>query len=288
MGWFGRTYHYARPDEPGSNCANWAPIVDQGTWAHGVDPAFRVMVTGTVADYDACHAGSAVNILDPPLDFLDVKPAGFPPGNHRVDYGAFLAGGPVNALWMYQSCMVHDCGGTTNAYATNWPNFMADATGVQNRAEPWMHFIYDAPGMLYWDVANRLPDAWRSNGIYDFTGQGDGTLVYPGTPATVVNGSSYAIGGTSHIPVASLRLKMIREGLEDYEYLTLCKRVDPARAMSIARGLFPMSGTGPNGQPTGSMYSANNHPNATPAAFAQRLDDARAQLAQCIAGAGTP
>jgi hypothetical protein len=288
MGWFSRTYHYGRPDEPGSNCANWASIVNQGAWAHSVDPNFRVMVTGTVADYNACNAGTAVNILNPPLDFLDVKPAGSPAGNHRIDYNAFLSGAPLNALWMYQSCMVHDCGGTTSSYAVNWPNFMVDATAVQNRSEPWMHFIYDAPGMLYWDISDKLPDAWRNDGIYDFTGQGDGTLVYPGTPTTVANGSSYAIGGASHIPVASFRLKMIREGLEDYEYLTLCKAVDPAKAMSIARGLFPMSGTGANGQPTGSMYSANNYPSSTPAAFAQNLDDARVRLAQCIAGAASP
>ena len=287
-GWFARTFHYGHPDEPGANCSNWAAIVNQGTWAHSVDPAFRVMVTGNVADYNACNAGPAVNILNPPVDLVDMKPAASAPGNHRIEYDAFLASGPSNAMWMYQACDSHDCGSTNNSYAVNWPNFMVDATAVQNRAEPWMHFIYDAPGMLYWDISNKLPTAWDSDGIYDFTGQGDGTLVYPGTPTTVVNGSSYAIGGSSHIPVASYRLKMIREGLEDYEYLTLCKAVDPARAMAIARGLFPMSGTGPNGQPTGSMYSANNYPNATPAAFAQSLDAARTQLAQCIAGAASP
>jgi glycosyl hydrolase family 123 len=287
-GWFARSFHYGHPDEPGASCSNWAAIVNQGTWAHSVDPAFRVMVTGNVADYNACNAGSAVNILNPTVDLVDVKPAGSPAGNHRIDYDAFLASNPVNAMWMYQACDSHDCGSTNNPYAVNWPNFMVDATAVQNRAEPWMHFIYDAPGMLYWDISDKLPTAWDNDGIYDFTGQGDGTLVYPGTPTTVVNGSSYAIGGSSHIPVASYRLKMIREGLEDYEYLTLCKAVDPARAMAIARGLFPMSGTGPNGQPTGSMYSANDYPTATAAAFAQNLDAARTQLAQCIAGAASP
>jgi hypothetical protein len=165
---------------------------------------------------------------------------------------------------------------------------MVDATAVQNRAEPWMHFIYDAPGMLYYDVSANLANAWNNNGIYTYTGQGDGTLVFPGTPTTVVNGSSYAIGGKSHIPVATLRLKMIREGLEDYEYLTLCKAVNPATAMNIARTMFPMSGTGTNGQPTGSMYSANDYPNATPATFADNLENARVQLAQCITGTAGP
>jgi hypothetical protein len=189
---------------------------------------------------------------------------------------------------MYQSCMVHDCGSSTNAAAVNWPSFMVDATGVQNRAEPWMHFIYDSPGMLYYDISANLANAWRNDGIYAYTGQGDGTLVYPGTPTTVTNGSSYAIGGKSHIPIASYRLKMIREGLEDYEYLSQCKAVDPVTAMNIARTMFPMSGTGNNGQPTGSMYSANNYPASTPSAFSDRLESARAQLAQCVTGIPEP
>jgi hypothetical protein len=32
------------------------------------------------------------------------------------------------------------------------------------------------------------------------------------------------IGGSTHIPVESIRLKLIREGLEDYEYLALLKK----------------------------------------------------------------
>ncbi len=47
-------------------------------------------------------------------------------------------------------------------------------------------------------------------------GNGDGTLFYPGMPAR--------IGGKSDIPVESIRLKLIREGLEDYEYFLLLGR----------------------------------------------------------------
>jgi hypothetical protein len=48
-------------------------------------------------------------------------------------------------------------------------------------------------------------------------GNGEGTLWYPGRPDK--------IGGDTHIPVASLRLKLIREGQEDYEYLRLAERL---------------------------------------------------------------
>jgi hypothetical protein len=46
---------------------------------------------------------------------------------------------------------------------------------------------------------------------------GYGNLVYPGRPDK--------IGGTTHIPVTSLRLLMIREGQEDFEWLTAAARV---------------------------------------------------------------
>ena len=52
--------------------------------------------------------------------------------------------------------------------------------------------------------------------MYLFGGNGDGTLFYPGLPDL--------IGGSTHIPVESIRLKLIREGLEDYEYLALLEK----------------------------------------------------------------
>jgi len=42
-------------------------------------------------------------------------------------------------------------------------------------------------------------------------------LFYPGRPEL--------IGGTKDIPIESIRLKLIREGLEDYEYLLLLSRI---------------------------------------------------------------
>jgi hypothetical protein len=73
-------------------------------------------------------------------------------------------------------------------------------------------------------------DPW--NNQWDFSGNGDGTLFYPGTPAK--------IGGTTHIPLASIRLKMVREGMEDYEYLkALSDAGDATLAKQVATTLFP-------------------------------------------------
>src|SRR6202051_4133504 len=52
-------------------------------------------------------------------------------------------------------------------------------------------------------------DPWVN--VYSFGGNGDGTLYYPGTPAK--------IGVTTPVPVPSIRLKLLRDGMQDYEYL---------------------------------------------------------------------
>jgi len=68
--------------------------------------------------------------------------------------------------------------------------------------------------------------------VYRFGGNGDGTLFYPGTPRW--------IGGKTQIPIESLRLKMIRDGLEDYEYLALlARRAGAGRVRTIAEQLAP-------------------------------------------------
>ena len=94
-----------------------------------------------------------------------------------------------------------------------------------------------------------------------------------------------------NIPLASTRLKALRDGLEDYEYLKVCEAaVGGASAMNIARALFPMSsvpGAGPANE-TGSIYSAttwvpairSDDPTKLAAALAARRED----LARCIGG----
>jgi hypothetical protein len=135
--------------------------------------------------------------------------------------------------------MSHGCGGTVNIgspsdsdrYYTGWPSYMIDASAVRNRAMEWISFLEDATGELYWETTMAYThDAWSNQ--WDFSGNGDGTLFYPGTPSR--------IGGKTDVPVASIRLKMIREGMEDYEYLkALADSGDPKLARSIARDLFP-------------------------------------------------
>ncbi|HEX7602825.1 MAG TPA: DUF4091 domain-containing protein, partial [Polyangiaceae bacterium] len=106
-----------------------------------------------------------------------------------------------------------------------------DSSGVQDRAFEWWSWLEGTSGELYFETTYQLATAWDANGQCAFSGSGDGTLFYPGKPSV--------IGGASDIPIESIRMKMIREGMEDYEYLVQVAAKNPALARSIALGLFP-------------------------------------------------
>ena len=59
-------------------------------------------------------------------------------------------------------------------------------------------------------------DAWTDQLIMG--GNGDGNLLYPGTQEKV--------GGRTFIPIASIRLKQLRDGMEDNEYLHLLEAAE--------------------------------------------------------------
>nr|WP_255203202.1 DUF4091 domain-containing protein [Myxococcus sp. AM011] len=87
-----------------------------------------------------------------------------------------------------------------------------------------------ATGELYYQTVGLLSTAWTTQ--FRFNGNGDGTLFYPGLTSI--------IGGTTDVPLPSIRLKLIRQGLQDSEWL---KRVsdagDPAFARRVAEQLIP-------------------------------------------------
>jgi len=61
-------------------------------------------------------------------------------------------------------------------------------------------------------------DPWAS--VYFKGGNGNGTLIYPGLPAQ--------IGGNTPVPLPSIRLKHIRDGMQDFEYLYALKQANQA------------------------------------------------------------
>jgi hypothetical protein len=95
-----------------------------------------------------------------------------------------------------------------------YPNLFIDSAAAAHRVIPWLAFRYGLEGFLYWDsvsgyAADRNP--WE-NSLTGFV-NGDGNLLYPGTPEMT--------GLSEHIGVPSLRMLLLREGFEDFEFLTM-------------------------------------------------------------------
>src|SRR5581483_4938305 len=157
----------------------------------------------------------AVDIWTPLVNCMVGRP-GFddycPKTVPREAYDGELRQGKI--LWWYQSCASHGCKMSTGEYFRGWPSYMIDVSPVANRIMEWLTWRYRVQGELYFNMDEAYAqDADPWNNMYQFGGNGDGTLFYPGRPRE--------IGGTKDIPIESIRLKLIREGLEDYEYLNL-------------------------------------------------------------------
>ncbi len=105
--------------------------------------------------------------------------------------------------------------------STYWNNFQGDQTQIDvfNRAE---NFGYDDHF-----------DSIQGEHGYQYT-NGDGLLFYPGTDS-VYKSESYNING----PIASLRLKHWRRGIQDVDYLTLAKASDSAQTNAILNSILP-------------------------------------------------
>lgn len=83
-------------------------------------------------------------------------------------------------------------------------------------------------GLLYWGVDEWQRDPW-TDPTYRYTDSccypGDGTLVYPGGPAGIVG------------VVPSIRLAMVRDGMDDYDYVALLRA--QGRGAEAAQAIAP-------------------------------------------------
>jgi MYXO-CTERM domain-containing protein len=203
-GWFDRVFDYTC-DEPPNGCA-WTDIPTRAAIVHGGDPSFRTLTTTTLQNAQTNGVLSSLDILVPIINEMDPSS-----GSLRASYDTFLMG--TNALlWMYQSCEPSSsCSSGTVGGDTGWPTMFIDETALSNRMMQWMDFLYQVSAELYYDTtyAMSTQDAWTSQ--YEFGNNGDGSIWYPGKPSL--------IGGTHDIPIQSFRMKMLREGMQDYEYL---------------------------------------------------------------------
>ena len=167
---------------------------------------------------------------------------------------------------------------------------MTEDDGVAMRTIPWVQHKMKIGRWMYWYVnpdggSNLFQDpvtfgtvSYRdySNGESggDGTSNGNGLLVYPGTD--LFNPSdSYNVDG----PIASLRLKEWRRGLQDVDYLSIAEKIDPVATKAIQDRLLPKAMWQYGG------YDPNYYTGEGPA-WSSNPDDweaARAELSSIIA-----
>lgn len=105
-------------------------------------------------------------------------------------------------------------------------NLMIHWAGAAHRVLFWQQKQRGINGFLYWSAIYWDPqltrDPWTNMRTYEFGGRGaygDGSLVYPGDRVGI-NG-----------PVTSIRLELLRDGVEDFDYLTLFEKARGREAM---------------------------------------------------------
>jgi hypothetical protein len=230
-GWLSRAFDYTADEPPYGS--TWAAVASRAAVVRSAAPDLRTLVTTTIQESSANGVASDIDTMVPVVNQLDGTGAPYS-GDMRASYDGWLSG-KGKQLWMYQSCMSHGCAYGTNAGGVtsgSWPSYMIDAAASHNRAMQWDAFLEKVSGELYYETADMLPSAWSDQ--WAFNGNGDGTLFYPGTPAQ--------IGGKTDVPVPSIRMKLLRMGMQDYEWLKLvADSGDPAFAEQVARSLIPKS-----------------------------------------------
>lgn len=103
------------------------------------------------------------------------------------------------------------------------PVWQLDFPAINYRIPTWFFHRYGVTGLGYWDTASWFEgaDVWQdaasfvSNDPPGIIFNGDGLLAYPGRQAQI------GFDG----PLASLRLKWIRESVEDYVYIDMLMQV---------------------------------------------------------------
>ncbi len=101
-------------------------------------------------------------------------------------------------------------------------NLYINMQGIQHRLIFWQNYLLGANGFLYWssNYWDRISDPWESGATVNWLSDrvyGDGSLLY--------NGSKVGVDG----PCSSLRLEAVRDGVDDFTYLTMLENSGMSR-----------------------------------------------------------
>jgi hypothetical protein len=213
-GWNQRAYLYMQ-DEPNS-VKDYNQVINLGKVVKEAAPDLQVLVVEQTYKHDPSwpDIDPYIDIWCPLFGFIDRTTI-----SEKIDQG--------DEVWSY-TALVQPAApyhpDYENLKGKNPPYWHIDQPVIMYRIPAWLNRQYDITGLLYWTTSGWYNDIspwmfpvlgpWYSENEdpteYDTRYfNGGGILFYPGLDA--------GFDG----PVASIRLKNIREGLEDYEYFAI-------------------------------------------------------------------
>lgn len=190
-GWLSKGYFYP-VDEPYRQ-EEYDRLKAASAKIHQVEPRAKV-VCPYYRNPESAPEASAIQSLIGSVDIWCPLTSYF----HEEALAARKAAG--DEVWWYTCCIPIE----------PYPNLQIHMPPLDYRILFWLQKYYDVGGLLYWSVNTwtddpytDLPTVWLDSRQHDT--YSDGLLLYPGDDG----------------PVSSIRLELIREGLEDLQYLTL-------------------------------------------------------------------
>jgi len=216
-------------DEPGPSMYPW--IIERAGWIHN-DPGPGGNLPVFMTRWPIDSLVGAIDIWCMPPDWYD-----------PADAAAALARG--EKMWLYAS------------YRPSTPADCTDEYGIAWRAKAWIGHFRDIERWFTWESthwsgnrnemdAGELKNVWanpitfwedQGGGVPcpNGTGNGDGTMFYPGQDAVYPEEDRGYPG-----PISSIRMKMYRRGIQDAEYMWLAEEAGhEAEVDSTISGVIP-------------------------------------------------
>ncbi len=202
---------YSIMDEP--SVEDYPEVIAHAAWAHEVRPRIKTFLTEKI--------NNALLRRRKP-EYIDIwsMPAALSGYDQQSIVDRKKAGAKV---------------GVYNGYAPATGTALIDDHAVAMRTWGWAAYKFDLDSWYFWDIAywhqkraNRATDLWNdpltyTSGLFggspENVGNGDGSLLYPGEDK-LFPASDRRFAG----PVASLRLKNWRRGVQDYELLKMAAK----------------------------------------------------------------
>jgi hypothetical protein len=203
-GWEEGAYLYML-DEPNLR-ENYEQVLVLGQLVHEAVPQLRCLVVEQTYPQDASwpDIDPAVDIWCPLWSFIERESI-----NDKIAHG--------DEVWSY-TALVQRAPSYHPQYQTvknfDPPYWHIDRPLTMYRVPTWINYQYNITGLLYWSTVTTVIEPWYNPAFaHPRHYNGGGFLFYPGTPC--------GIDG----PVVSMRLKNLRDGMEDYEYFAMLEKL---------------------------------------------------------------